>query len=215
MARCTSCSAPLLANSNICRYCGIRNDIDLHAQNYTSLNQSERICPECDTAMHTIELAMPTPLHVERCKRCFGIFFDPGEIQILLENSVSGVFDINKSLMRTINKERFQNKSVKYVKCPDCRVLMNRVNFGHRSGVVIDQCKKHGIWLESGEIIHLLEWKKAGGQMLHKQHSASKQEPPLRNYRQSTAQSQDPVVFTNASDDLFDSLTSVVMSLFK
>jgi Zn-finger nucleic acid-binding protein len=40
---------------------------------------------------------------------------------------------------------------------------MSRVNFGYRSGVVIDRCTNHGIWLDSGEITHLMEWKKAGG----------------------------------------------------
>ncbi len=41
---------------------------------------------------------------------------------------------------------------------------MNRVNFAYRSGVVVDKCRDHGLWLKSGELIHLLEWKKAGGQ---------------------------------------------------
>jgi Zn-finger nucleic acid-binding protein len=35
----------------------------------------------------------------------------------------------------------------------------------------VDQCIIHGIWLDSGELTHLLEWKKAGGQLLHQQHA--------------------------------------------
>ena len=27
----------------------------------------------------------------------------------------------------------------------------------------------HGIWLDNGELTHLMEWKKAGGQLLHEQ----------------------------------------------
>ena len=34
---------------------------------------------------------------------------------------------------------------------------MNRVNYGSRSGVITDQCGKHGTWLESGELRSLLE----------------------------------------------------------
>ncbi|MBM4208918.1 MAG: hypothetical protein FJ190_13385 [Gammaproteobacteria bacterium] len=30
----------------------------------------------------------------------------------------------------------------------------------------------HGIWLDNGELTHLLEWKKAGGQLLQEEHSA-------------------------------------------
>jgi len=46
---------------------------------------------------------------------------------------------------------------------------MNRINFGHRSGVIVDQCRPHGLWLDSGELKHLLDWKKAGGQLLHEE----------------------------------------------
>jgi Zn-finger nucleic acid-binding protein len=46
---------------------------------------------------------------------------------------------------------------------------MNRVNFGVRSGVVVDRCGDHGVWLDAGEMRQLMEWAKAGGRMLHQQ----------------------------------------------
>ncbi len=55
-----------------------------------------------------------------------------------------------------------------YIKCPVCQKMMNRVKFGTRSGVVIDRCKADGVWLDSGELKHLFEWSKAGGQILDK-----------------------------------------------
>lgn len=77
--------------------------------------------------------------YIERCKSCFGLFFDAGEIKTLLEHSVSNISDINLVLIKNINKDRYQSqKKIKYVKCPVCRVLMNRVNFGHSSGVIVD-----------------------------------------------------------------------------
>ncbi len=216
MARCKSCSAPLLANTNICRYCSTRNDVDLHANFHLgNVQPSDRYCPECDKAMQTVTLNLPQSFQIERCETCFGVFFDPGEIEILLESSVSSVFDINKELIKNINKERYQNTSVRYVKCPVCRILMNRVNFSHRSGVIIDQCKKHGIWLESGEIIHLMEWKKAGGQLLaekrHRQHQGEKTQPPL----QKPQTMQPRVVYSQHQTDLFESVASAVFALFK
>jgi Zn-finger nucleic acid-binding protein len=123
-----------------------------------------------DTFLQTIDLKINGHFYIERCDTCFGLFFDPGEVEELLESSVAGVFSANLALIDTINKERYpSDHKVKYVKCPVCQVLMNRVNFGYRSGVVADQCKAHGIWLDSGEIIHLMEWKKAGGQLLDRQ----------------------------------------------
>ncbi len=37
MANCKNCAAPLTANTNICEYCGARNDVDL--QNTHELRQ--------------------------------------------------------------------------------------------------------------------------------------------------------------------------------
>lgn len=174
MARCTSCSAPLLANTNRCLYCNSRSDVDLHAKHPYRVEKSvtHRICPNCEKPLQTIRLKMAEPLYIERCHACFGLFFDKGEIEMVLQNSVSNVFDINRQHIDNINKDRYpKQQKIRYVKCPECRRHMNRVNFGNRSGVVVDQCIVHGIWLDSGELTHLLEWKKAGGQLLHQQHA--------------------------------------------
>ena len=171
MSLCNTCSAPLPANTNRCIYCRTRNDVDLHALQGHSVHQSEseRICPGCNIPLQTIDLKIGSAFLIEHCKQCFGLFFDPGEIENLLENSVSNVFDVNFKHLLNINRDRYQRRKIKYVPCPVCQVLMNRVNFGRRSGVVIDHCKKHGVWLDSGELTHLMEWKKAGGQILDNQ----------------------------------------------
>lgn len=170
MAKCFSCSAPLPANSQYCRYCGVRNDIDLqgkHTFQAVQEAQTERWCPQCRIPLQSIALAFDKPLIIERCEHCFGLFFDPGEIEALLDHALSPVTSINLDLLDNINRERYRGEQgFKYLKCPVCDVMMNRVAFGHKSGVVVDHCKSHGIWLEGGEVSHLLEWKKAGGQLL-------------------------------------------------
>ncbi len=170
MRRCHACSAPLNANSNICQYCGTRNDIDLHGKIDFSVQEevSNRVCPHCTTPLQTINLYTNGRVQIERCQKCYGLFFDPGEIETVLENSVSGANIINRKLLSAITQERSQHwQKIRYLKCPVCQQFMRRINFGYRSGVVIDQCKTHGIWLDNGEISHLMEWKKAGGQILH------------------------------------------------
>lgn len=39
----------------------------------------------------------------------------------------------------------------------------------------MDRCRHHGVWLDGGELRRLLEWKKAGGQLLHEQLNQKKQ----------------------------------------
>ncbi|PPD28831.1 MAG: hypothetical protein CTY19_18185 [Methylomonas sp.] len=169
MAKCHTCSAPLPANTQHCSYCGVRNDVDIRGKHHYRVVSRDTpcICPECDVSLETIELDIQPPLQIERCSRCFGLFFQPGEVESLLESAVSPVFEINLELIGNINNDRYRtDRPVKYLKCPECQNIMNRVAYGHRSGVVIDQCKIHGVWLDGGEITHLLEWKKAGGQIL-------------------------------------------------
>ena len=225
MARCKSCSAPLPANSNRCVYCSIRNDVDLHGRLDFSVHsqQSARLCPHCDDPLQTIDLKLNGAFNIERCVSCFGLFFDPGEIETLLESTVSGVFDINFKHLTNINKDRYQNNhTVKYVKCPECREMMRRVNFGHRSGVIIDRCRQHGVWLDSGEITHLMEWKKAGGQILNQKRNKREQRIKVKHSRPSNnIDSGNDQGFRNydrygshADEDLVDVVSNVIFKLF-
>ena len=44
-----------------------------------------------------------------------------------------------------------QRDKIQYRKCPSCDAPMNRSNFGKTSGVIVDSCSRHGIWLDAGE----------------------------------------------------------------
>lgn len=169
MAVCSSCSAPLPANTSRCSYCGTHNDMDVAAVNRfaASREESRRQCPDCRIPLQTIHLTLDGAFAVERCERCFGLFFDPGEVQAFLDASVSTVYEINYQQIVNVQQERGgQERPVRYIPCPECGTIMHRVNFGYQSGVVMDQCKQHGVWLDNGELTQLLEWKKAGGQLL-------------------------------------------------
>jgi len=104
---------------------------------------------------------------IERCEQCLGLFFDPGELEAVLSATVANVFTINRGELDSINAAmRSNDYGVTYIKCPVCSKIMNRVNFGAKSGVIVDRCKDHGVWLDGGELRHLFEWMKAGGKLL-------------------------------------------------
>ena len=224
MSRCNTCSAPLPANINLCNYCGTRSDVDLLEKHDFSISQtaSERICPHCAKALQTVDLRLNGSFQIERCETCFGLFFDPGQIDVLLASSVANVFDINRELIKNINKDRFKtNQKVKYIKCPVCRQFMRRVNFGQRSGVIVDRCKQHGLWLDNGEISHLLEWKKAGGQLLHERQHKKKQLNRKTSQSKVSGSSVDHIFehtdhFNRKPEgDLLETVSSVIFKLFK
>jgi Zn-finger nucleic acid-binding protein len=213
----------LPANTSRCSYCGTRNDMDFVAVNRfaVSREESRRHCPDCKIPLQSVHLSLDGAFAIERCATCFGLFFDPGEVQAFLAASVNPVFEINYQAIGHVGRERFsRDRPIRYVPCPECGRVMNRVNFGFRSGVVMDQCKNHGVWLDSGEIIHLMEWKKAGGQLLDEekkrqvQQERSRSQRPARGAVGGTPGGVDP--FPDRSvDDLAQAAWSLLSRLFR
>jgi Zn-finger nucleic acid-binding protein len=153
----------------VCTFCGTRNDIDLTGLGEYTVNapQSVRTCPRCKTPLQTVDLKVQGTFLIERCEQCLGLFFDPGELEALLNASVANVFDINRKLIDGLNQSpRSAEYGVGYIACPVCAKLMNRVSYGVRSGVIVDRCGAHGVWLDGGELRQLLEWTASGGQIL-------------------------------------------------
>ena len=54
------------------------------------------------------------------------------------------------------------SEPVRYVRCPVCRDLMSRRNFGESSGVVVDICTPHGVWFDRGELSQVLSFCTSG-----------------------------------------------------
>lgn len=186
MARCQWCTAPLPDGGSVCRYCGRRNDVDLHGvHEYTvAAPESPRICPACGVPMQTIDLGLGGTFLIERCETCLSLFFDPNEVETLIERSAAGGFQVDHRRLDELSRApQGARAAPRYYACPVCRTAMNRVNFGARSGVVVDQCPKHGMWLEGGELRRLLDWRKAGGQVLHQQRKAERLEEELKKER--------------------------------
>lgn len=172
---CVNCGAPLPPTSNICTFCHTLNDTDLRAIGVSrpAGSPSERLCPRCDLPLTSVNIGETKPIVIERCAQCLGLFFDPGELEAVLDDSVRHVYGIDYQRMTELNERERQagghDEEVRYLKCPQCRELMMRRNFGARSGVVVDTCKACGVWLDAGELGHLLRWVKAGGRTLDHQ----------------------------------------------
>jgi Zn-finger nucleic acid-binding protein len=174
---CSSCGAPLPANSLICAFCQTRNSLDLQGMG-ASLAQRDgkpRDCPSCNVPMTLLNVGLAQTFLIEQCPRCFGLFFDPNELQALLDDTVRGAYEVDYRLLTALSNDSVQteDRQVTYKPCPDCKKLMNRVNFGERSGVIVDRCRDHGVWLDAGELRKLLEWKKAGGQLFDNERRVS------------------------------------------
>ena len=173
--KCVQCGASLSADSQYCSHCGSRNDVDLTLVNeFTVVTpESERLCPECDRPLQTVDIGRGERFLIEQCPSLHGLFFDNNELDYLLDQLVRHVYTVDYTRLESGNHEFYARTQFRYRNCPVCRKMMNRRSFGVRSGVVVDTCRDHGIWLDAGKLRQLCEWRKAGGQLLTEPTSVS------------------------------------------
>ena len=54
-------------------------------------------------------------------------------------------------------------ETVRYLSCPECQKLMNRVNFAKYSGVIMDVCRTHGTFFDRDELHRVITFIRGGG----------------------------------------------------
>ena len=126
---------------------------------------TQRDCPRCKKSLTAVLLGIGAEqLELDRCTTCHGLFFDPGELDAVLDGIETRAQTVDhRQLLTLIEDETPGAEEVAYVPCPDCGQLMHRRNFGQRSGVIADSCRDHGLWLDGGELRRLIRWTQAGG----------------------------------------------------
>jgi len=165
--KCGSCGAPLPHGKVKCQYCGASTDIDLGGKHYFTTHQptEPRICCVCTSTMETLNVqSEDAPFYIERCPKCLGLFFDPGELDALVDVNIRSVFSVDSLSLAGLQAQNTGDE-VCYRKCPVCKKIMNRENYGKSSGVIIDQCREHGVFLDAGELQRILQWTRVGGKL--------------------------------------------------
>ena len=92
---------------------------------------------------------------------CCGLFIDKEELGEMISAQEER---IGPDAMQTSGAPATSKvEPVVYLRCPSCDKTMNRVNYGRCSGVIIDQCREHGYWLDSGELERIARFVASGG----------------------------------------------------
>lgn len=211
-----------------CPFCGVRADVDLRQINFRDLgDHASMACPSCATPLGVIEFDTEPKMQIERCTACLGMFFNPGEMETLLAAQTNPLVWLDSEKINQINTDFGYDSEVVYRKCPMCSELMNRVNFAGKSGVIIDRCGFHGVWLGGSKLRRLTEWWRAGGKLVYQQNEASKakllygKNPPPPTHGSITSPEK-PVSDTWCSPDsnitpgiLIDVVASVASMIFE
>ena len=109
------------------------------------------ICPTCHNVMIVVE---QENIELDYCTNCSGVWFDSGELEIMLESMglegsslpMSDIFSSPE--VETTEKKR---------RCPICSRRMRKITIGREPAVLIDVCPEgHGIWFDGGEVSELI-----------------------------------------------------------
>jgi Zn-finger nucleic acid-binding protein len=101
------------------------------------------------------------------CTACGGIFVDRATLdEIIARESRPGYLGTHAPSLAETNAVILHGPHggdpVRYLRCPACLQPMNRTQFAHHSGVVVNTCKHHGTWFDAGELTAVIEFVSRG-----------------------------------------------------
>jgi Zn-finger nucleic acid-binding protein len=183
---CASCFGMMFIGSRHCPHCGAAAAI-AGASPLASLK-----CPRCKVGMSSISIGGEA---MRECEQCGGIWLEVAPFERICANreeqsAILGGASVGPQLPRHSVSE-----TVRYVPCPQCGQLMNRINFARCSGVVVDVCRGHGTWFDRDELREIVEFIRAGGLELSRQ----KEKREIEFERQQLKQDKIAAVTRNAA----------------
>ena len=146
---CPSCFALMFEGTAFCPKCGARRA-------RSEREAADTRCPGCREPMQELHLGTTT---LAECSRCDGIWVDADTFEGLCASREAQA----AVLHQLAGRAHSSHPAVKYRPCARCSKMMNRVNFGRISGVVVDVCKGHGTYLDPGELHAIVQFIQAGG----------------------------------------------------
>ena len=157
---CPACHAAIdvsteLPGSEVRRACGTMVHVPSKPSRAASAGGAARprACPRCAAAL--VESATIGGLGAHACPECGGVFADRAAVAALSSGTLAPAAE-------PVLPARKVDTSG-YIKCPVCDALMKRVNFGRRSGVLVDVCVDHGTWFDADEIDRVAAFIASGG----------------------------------------------------
>jgi Zn-finger nucleic acid-binding protein len=110
------------------------------------------ICPACRHGMIVVEYRR---IELDHCPNCKGVWFDSGELDILLKTT--GRESESQFLSELINGPEAATAEARR-RCPICRDTMKKLAISQQPPVHIDACPRgNGLWFDGGEVDVLLQ----------------------------------------------------------
>jgi Zn-finger nucleic acid-binding protein len=117
-------------------------------------------CPRCKVEMSSINIGGEA---MRECEHCSGLWLEVAAFERICSNRDEQSAVLGGASISPQAQTQSMSETVRYVPCPQCGLLMNRINFARCSGVVVDVCKGHGTWFDRDELREIVEFIRGGG----------------------------------------------------
>jgi Zn-finger nucleic acid-binding protein len=99
---CEKCSGIWFDKNELAHYIELSMDIPEITRMKKSARKTGLICPRCEGNLEELPFSTKTNILVDRCEKCGGIFFDPGELKHA--ERASAEIETLESRMKTVVK---------------------------------------------------------------------------------------------------------------
>jgi Zn-finger nucleic acid-binding protein len=178
---CPHCGAGVAPSSTQCSHCSHELLVKACPRCLSRVFHGHKHCPDCGAELSVAAIAeakkdhpcprCETPLGgrlvgdivVDECMKCRGLFLDHVAIQRVVTDRKQSRAEALLGALPRAELAPVPAGTRMYIKCPVCRVVMNRKQFAEGAGVVIDVCKAHGTFFDIGELPRIIEFVQQGG----------------------------------------------------
>jgi Zn-finger nucleic acid-binding protein len=145
---------------------------------------------------------------LEECGRCHGVWVDKQTVEQICASSEQQAAVLGIASVETKEQEMQLEEKIRYVPCPGCGQLMNRVHFANCSKVIVDVCKAHGTWFDKDELRRIVEFIRSGGLTLAREREIAALEAKRKRLLETPSPggpaTPEPLSIPSASADLGD-----------
>jgi Zn-finger nucleic acid-binding protein len=178
---CPKCFARMASDAHFCMECGI----EIAPQAIFAICQGVG-CPRCKGELRSRELGHTS---ITECASCAGIWLTQEAFLRVCERTEAVA--IGDGALRPGPLRASAPPVQGYIPCLACSQLMTRKNYASASGVIIDVCREHGVWLDASELERILGFIRDGGLDRARKREIERLEEAERSLR--AAQSQNAV----------------------
>lgn len=152
---CPQCYARMARGARYCMECGVA----IRPQKITTIPQGA-VCPRCRSALRS---RVVNTVRIIECSACAGLWISPECFERILGEAEKATEVVSGGAPADVPRTSLAEPPLQYLPCPLCKTVMNRRNFGATSGVIIDYCRSHGLWLDHRELENILRFVRRGG----------------------------------------------------